>query len=52
MVFVTQMVPFLHVYPRTTVLAGQPSRGTDPGARGISAELSVSEGKKHGPYNR
>ena len=45
MVFLTQMISCLHVYPQTTELAGQPR-----GIRGLTeylvAESAASEGKK------
>ena len=46
------MVPCLYVYSRMTALASQPRGPVYPGARGISAELAPSEGKKRGPCNR
>ena len=49
MVFLTQMVPCLHVYPRMRALANQEVSGW--GVRSISAESAASE-KKRGPYNR
>ena len=51
MVFLIQMVPCLHVYPRTRSLANQEVSG----ARGVSAESAASdhEGKKcGGPYDK
>ena len=41
MVFLTQMVPCLHVFSRTRVLANR----EESGAHGISAESAASKGK-------
>ena len=42
MVFLTQMVPCLHVYPWMRALANQ-EVAIYPGARGISAELAENQ---------
>ena len=45
MVFLTQIIPCLHMYPQTRALANREVSG----AHRVSAELAASEKKKHDP---